>query len=326
MEHTLNKNQTGQYGSISILTIAIMLIVILASGYYYIDHKADIRAQDTINNLVEQARSEGVELHYQDIDASPLFRRVSISGFELKGNQQEPDILLKSIHITGFDFNSLKNETSTIPLSMKVDIDHGSIYLKPTMVKADSDLQALVETFDQYIQFSTHFSYQLDTESGELTSTTTGTLVDSFYFSTELSFGSANWLAKLDAQSTEQASEDDMRSTTLNALAITFENYGIIDKLRSVAIKKTGQSKQQLIQDSINQLQQLKRIAEKNWGKLFTPMIDELIRFSEDPKRLELSIDPEKPLGTSVFLNAFLRGDAGLLELLKQARIKIKAN
>ena len=325
MEHILNTSKTEQHGRISLLTIAFILIAILASGYYYIDHKADIRAQDIMSKFVEQARADGVELHYQDIDASPLFRRVSISDFEIKGNEQEPDIQLKNIKITGFGFNALEDETSTLPLSMTVDIENGTLHLKPTMVEADTDLQALVETFDEYIQFSTHFSYELDTETGELTLSTTETVVDNFHFSTELSFGNANWLAELDAQSPEQPSTD-MMSTTLNTLTIAFENYGIIEKVRSVAIKKTGKSKQQLTQDSINQLKQLKLIAEKNWGNLFIPMIDEVIKFSAEPQRLELSIHPEKPLGATIFMSAFMSGDAGLLELIKQARIEIKAN
>lgn len=321
----MNKFKAKLRGSISLLTIAAIIASSLAGTYYYIDNKADIRAEHTIAQLVDDAKSEGVELTYSSVDASPLLRNVSVSDFKIIGNSQEPDITLGNISITGFNWHNLNEESVKLPAALSINIENASLYLKPSMVENDADLQALVKTFGSQIDFSSHFSYSLNQDSGLLSISTTETVVDNFSFNSELSIGSAAWLADIDANSKDKPLSD-MMSTTLNTLSMTVNNYGVVEKIRSVAAKKTGKSQEQLTQDSVNQIKQLQQVAQKNWGPLFVPMIDELIKFTINPQKLHITINPEKPLNGDDFMLAFIGGDAGLLTLIKQARIQLEAN
>lgn len=321
----MNKIKAKVRGSISILAITTVITASLAGGYYYVDHQADIQAQDTLSKLVDDAKAEGVNLSYSTVDASPLYRSVSISNFKIKGNEQEPDINLGNIEISGFNWQTLNQEKATLPPSMAIKIDNASLQLNPSMIQNDPDLQALVDTFGEKINFSTHFSYALDPETGLLSISSTDTMVDNFYFNTELSFGGADWLATFDVESAEKPLVG-MMSTTLNTFSFTFKNQGIIEKIRAVAAKKTGRSQEQLTQESVNQIKQLQYVAEQNWGPLFVPMIDEVLKFTQQPQQLHVSINPEKALTSNDFMLAFMGGDAGLLALIKQAQIKVKAN
>ncbi len=312
-------------GSISIVTIASIVIISLAAAYYYIDNKADLRAQHTLIQLVDDAKAEGVELNYTTVDASPLFRSVVISDFKISGGVQEPDITLGLINITGFNWQDLNQENGQLPLAMSIKIDNASLYLKPSMIENDDDLQALVNAFGERINFSIHFAYTLNETSGLLTISTTETMADNFTLNSELSFGSAGWLASTDANSNKKPMQD-MMSTTLNSLSIDFKNNGIIEKIRSVAAKKTGNSTQDLVQDSVVQIKQLQHVAQKNWGPLFVPMIDELLKFTVKPEQLKISINPKQPLTTDDLILGMMGGDTGLLTLIKQAQIEIKAN
>jgi len=321
----VNKFKAKLRGSISILALTAIIASSLAGSYYYIDQKADTRAQHTLSKVVDDAKSEGVELTYSSVDASPLLRNITVSDFKILGNSQEPDITLGHISITGFNWHDLNQETDKLPLALSIDIQNAVLHLKPSMVENDADLQALVKTFGSQINFSSHFAYSLNQESGLLSISTTETVVDNFSFNSDLTIGSAAWLAEIDANS-EDKPLSELMSTTLNTLSITFNNDGIIEKIRSVAAKKTGQSQEQLTQDSVDQIKQLQQVAQKNWGPLFVPMIDELIKFTIKPQQLHITINPEAPLNGDDFMLAFIGGDAGLLTLIEQAHIQLKAN
>ena len=312
-------------GSISILTLSAILASALAAAYYYVDNKADTRAQHTLSQLIDDAESEGVDLSYSNVDASPLFRSVSITNFTIKGNAQEPDITLGNINITGFNWQDLQQENTKLPASMSIAIDDSSIHIKPSMIETDRNIQDLVDSFGNKINFSSLLSYELNKDSGILSISTTETMVDNFYFNSELSFGNANGLAEIDADLQQQPMAEIM-STTLNTLSINFKNHGIIEKIRAIATKKTGTSQKELLQQSINHMTELKQLAENNWGPIFSPMIDELIKFATKPQQLQLSIHPKQSLNGDAFILAFMGGDAGLLELIKKANIKIEAN
>jgi len=312
-------------GSISLLAIAVLVTSSLAGAYYYIDNKADTQAQQTLSQLIDDAKSEGVQLSYNTVDASPLFRSVSISGFEIKGHAEEPDILLGNVNITGFNWQNLNQDDSKFPSSMSIIIDNASLHLKPSMVKSDATIQALIDNFGEQVAFSSHFSYALDQDSGVLSISTTETLIDNFYLNSELTLGGANWLAELDTQSKEEPLSK-MMSTTLNTFSITFKNHGVIEKIRAIAAKQTGQTQEHLTQESVTQIKQLQIVAERNWGPLFVPMIDELIKFTMKPEQLTIRINPEQAIDIDAIMLGMMGGDAALLELIKQARIEIKAN
>lgn len=322
----MNRIRTKLRGSISLLTLSALVATGLAGAYAYIDNKADTRAQQTLAKLVDEASEEGVALSYSDVDASPLLRSVSISDFAIKGSEQEPDLSLGDINISGFNWQDLHSENTQLPASMTITIDNGTVALKPSMVKENPDIQSVIDTFGEQINFSTHFAYVLNQQTGVLTLSTTETVVDNFSFNSELAFGGATWLAELDAESGEKPGTADMMSTTLNELSMTFKNDGFIEKIRSIAATKTGQSPQQLTDESVQQLNDMKVVAEQNWGPVLVPMIDELIKFTLKPEQLHFAINPEQGLKSNDFLMAFMGGDAGLLALITQAQIEIKAN
>ena len=325
MESYLNKIKAKIRGSISLLAMTALVTSSLAGVYYYIDNKADTQAQHTLSQLLEDAKDEGVQLSYNSVDASPLLRSVSISGFKIKGNADEPDITLGNVNITGFNWQNLDQDTSQLPLSMSITVDNALLHLKPSMVKNDANIQALIDNFGEQVAFSTHLSYALDQDSGILKISTTDTVIDNFYFNSELTLGGANWLAELDTQSKEDPFSEVM-STTLNTFSIIFKNEGIIEKIRAIAAKQTGQTQEQLTRQSVNDIKRLQIVAEKNWGPLFVPMIDELIKFTIKPEQLTIRINPEQAITSDAFMLGLLGGDAALLELIKQAQIEIKAN
>ena len=74
-------------GSITLYTLASLLACSLAGCYLYLDNKADKHAKDAMQEFVAKAQSEGVELQYLSIDASPLSRSVAINNLEIKGKE-----------------------------------------------------------------------------------------------------------------------------------------------------------------------------------------------------------------------------------------------
>ena len=319
IKHSIN-------GSISLLAIVTLVTASLGGAYYLLDQKADKHAQESLSRLVDDAQSKGVELKYKTVDASPLTRSISITNFEIKGKEQEPDINLGNIKITGFNWQNLNNKQSQLPPKMTISINNGTLDIKPSMSANDANLEALVATFGEKLHFSTQLAYDFNQDKGVLNISTSEILNDNFHFNTKLSFGGTDWLAEINTTDTKNKPMSDMMKTTLNSLFITFKNDGIIEKIRSVATKRTGQTQEQLTQEAVANMQQLRIVAEKNWGPVFVPMIDELIKFAKKPEQLHLAINPDKPLDSNTFMLAMMGGDAALLDLIKKAQIKIVAN
>jgi len=319
IKHSIN-------GSISLLAIVTLVTASLGGAYYLLDQKADKHAQESLSRLVDDAQSKGVELKYKTVDASPLTRSISITNFEIKGKEQEPDINLGNIKITGFNWQNLNNKQSQLPPKMTISINNGTLDIKPSMSANDANLEALVATFGEKLHFSTQLAYDFNQDKGVLNISTSEILNDNFHFNTKLSFGGTDWLAEINTTDTKNKPMSDMMKTTLNSLSITFKNDGIIEKIRSVATKRTGQTQEQLTKEAVANMQQLRIVAEKNWGPVFVPMIDELIKFAKKPEQLHLAINPAKPLDSNTFMLAMMGGDAALLDLIKKAQIKIVAN
>ncbi|MDO7597012.1 MAG: hypothetical protein MUR51_04925 [Pseudomonadota bacterium] len=324
----MNKNRPKMRGSISLLAIAGIVTTALAGSYFYLDSEADSRATATMISLVDEAQSQGMALSYSSVDASPLTQTVEITDFSITGNEQEANIHLGNIVMTGFSWQDLNNNQNKLPQEMSINIKHGELHLKRTMLETSTSLQSLVSIFGDTIPFSTKVTYKLDPTHKLLKLSLTQTVEENFFFDSEATLGHMDWLTKVERQQTQipaQAMSEAMNST-LNSLSITYKNTGLIEKIRADISRQTGKTNEQLTQESIEQLQQLQMTAAQHWGPVLTPLIDEMIKFSSDPKQLKLDVAPVQPLTGQYFMMAFIGGEANLIKLIEDAQIRLKAN
>jgi hypothetical protein len=324
----LNKNTSKMKGSISLLVIAGIVTTALAGSYFYLDHQADSRATATMISLVDEAQSQGLALSYTSVDASPLNQAVEITDFTITGNEQEADIHLGSVIMKGFSWQDLNDNQNKLPQEMSINIKHGELHLKRSMLDTNSNLQSLARIFGDTVPFSTKVTYKLDPTQKLLKLSLTQTVEDNFIFDSETILGNMDWLTTIERQQSQMPAQTmtEAMSSTLNSLSITYKNTGLIEKIREDISTQTGKSNQQLTQESIAQLQQLQTTSAQQWGPVFTPFIDEMIKFSSDPKQLKLDIDPVQPLTGQDFMMAFMSGEAGLIKLIEDAQIRLKAN
>jgi hypothetical protein len=315
-------------GSISLLVIAGIVTTALAGSYFYLDREADFRATTTMISLVDEAQSQGVKLSYSSVDAAPLTQTVEITDFSIIGNEQEADIHLGNVVMKGFSWQDLNDNQNKLPQEMSINIKHAELHLKRNMVETNSNLQSLVRIFGDTIPFSTKVTYKLDPTHKLLKLSLTQTVEENFFFDSEATLGHMTWLTTVNKQQTQipaQAMSEAMNST-LNSLSITYKNTGLIEKIRADISTQTGKTNEQLTQESIAQLQQLQMTAAQHWGSIFTPLIDEMIKFSSDPKQLKLDVAPVQPLTGQDFMIAFMGGEANLIKLIEDAQIRLKAN
>jgi hypothetical protein len=315
-------------GSISLLVITGIVTTALAGSYFYLDREADSRATATMISLVDEARSQGMELSYSSVDASPLTQTVEITDFSIIGNEQEADIHLGNIVMKGFSWQDLNDNQNKLPQEMSINIKNGELHIKRSMVETSTSLQPLVRIFGDTIPFSTEVTYKFDTTQKLLKLSLTQTVEENFFFDSQATLGNMDWLTTVEKQQTQipaQAMSEAMNST-LNSLSITYKNTGLIEKIRANISTQTGKTNEQLTQESIAQLQQLQVTAAQHWGPVFTPLIDEMIKFSSDPKQLKLDVAPVQPLTGQDFMMAFMGGEANLIKLIEDAQIRLKAN
>jgi hypothetical protein len=315
-------------GSISLLVITGIVTTALAGSYFYLDREADSRATATMISLVDEARSQGMELSYLSVDASPLTQTVEITDFSIIGNEQEADIHLGNIVMKGFSWQDLNDNQNKLPQEMSINIKNGELHIKRSMVETSTSLQPLVRIFGDTIPFSTEVTYKFDTTQKLLKLSLTQTVEENFFFDSQATLGNMDWLTTVEKQQTQipaQAMSEAMNST-LNSLSITYKNTGLIEKIRANISTQTGKTNEQLTQESIAQLQQLQVTAAQHWGPVFTPLIDEMIKFSSDPKQLKLDVAPVQPLTGQDFMMAFMGGEANLIKLIEDAQIRLKAN
>jgi hypothetical protein len=332
MEFDLNnyksKPKSKSKGSISLIVIVSIVILALAGSYFYLDYQVDSRANETMTSLVEQAQSQGVALRYSTIDASPLNQTVEITDFIITGNELEPDIQLGNVVMKDFSWQNVNTNQNNLPLEMSIDIKNGELYLKKSMVDTNPNLQALVRIMGDTIPFTTNISYKLDPTEKLLDVSLTQAVEDSFLFDGNVTLGNMDWLTANDGQQSLIAAQvmSAAMSSTLNNLAITYKNEGLIEKIRSDISTQTGKTMEQLTQESIAQMKQLQINSAQQWGPLFTPFIDEMIKFTSDPEQLKLNIEPLQPLTGQDLMLGFMGGEATLIKLIEKARIKLEAN
>jgi hypothetical protein len=314
-------------GSLSITTILFILFLIIVGTYAYIDSQADSHAEEAIISIIEDAKIQGVDISYDAIDASPIARNITLHNFKISGAEQEPDVILGNIVISGLNWQSMTNTQDHLPLSMNIDITDGKIVLDEEMVGDDPDLQAFVEVMGNELGFTTHANYNVDKASGLLTASISQSVNDNFNIQINTSFGNTGWLAYVNPN--EYLVSDnltlDLLATTLNGLSITFQNEGIIEKVRLVTAKKTGFSNSQLTEQSVNQLRQM-QTSLQDYSPVYSLMIEELIKFTQQPSQLLISIDPEQPLTSDDFIKVFMGGQSAPFDLMKKAQLFIKAN
>lgn len=324
----MNNNSVKSKGSISLLVIAGLVTTAVVGSYFYLDHQADSHATAMMISFVEEAQSQGVALSYSSVDASPLSQSVEISNFTIIGNEQEPDIQLGNVVMKGFSWQDLHNNQNKLPLKMSIEIEDGELHIKKSMSDTSPDLQALVRILGDTIPFSSKITYKLDPTTKHLTLSLNQSVEDNFSFNGEVMLGNMAWLTTIDPQQTQipaQVTSDAMKST-LNSLSITYKDTGLIEKIRADISQQTGKTNEQLKQESIAQMEQLQMTSAQHWGPVFTPFIDEMIKFSSEPKQLILDIDPIRPLTGQDFLLAFMSGEAGLIKLIENAQLKLEAN
>jgi hypothetical protein len=315
-------------GSISLLVITGIVTTALAGSYFYLDREADSRATATMISLVDEARSQGMELSYSSVDASPLTQTLQITDFSIIGNEQEADIHLGNIVMKGFSWQDLNDNQNKLPQEMSINVKHGELHLKRTMVETSTSLQSLVRIFGDTIPFSTEVTYKFEPTQKLLKLSLTQTVEENFFFDSQATLGNMDWLTTVEKQQTQipaQAMSEAMNST-LNSLSITYKNTGLIEKIRADISTQTGKTNEQLTQESIAQLQQLQMTTAQHWGPVFTPFLDEMIKFSSNPKQLKLDIAPVQPLTGQDFMMAFMGGEASLIQLIEDAQIRLKAN
>ncbi len=302
----------------------LLFLVLVLGGYAYLDWQADRQAKTLLATLAEKAKDNGQQIQYQSVDASPLFHTITISKLSMTGGGQEPDITLGHINMTMPDSSGLTAQpTTSLPSNMHITIQDGEIYLKPTLITADRNIQALAEYLGNTLHFSLSLGYHLNDE-GQLIVTVSHTLDQQYQIQAQAVLGHAVWLRKLNQSGVDLASE--IIKTTLQRLDIYFHNHGIIEQLRTVAVKRTGMTQAQLMQDSVRTLKKLRIAAEKNWGPLFLPLIDEIIIFTQKPEQLRIHIQPNPPLDSDALMLALRGGNAGVLELIKKANFQVQAN
>lgn len=324
----MNRNRTKIKGSTSLFAITAILATVLGCAYLYLDYKADSRASETMIALVDDAKSQGAELSYSSVDASPIRQSVEINDFVILGHDQEPDIRLGNIIIKGFSWQDLDNNNKALPRAISVDIKQGEIDFKQSITNKSAELGALVGVFGQTISFTTLFAYEIDQNKNQLSVSFLQSVEDNFVFDGELTLGNIAWLKGIKTEQTQLPNTllNEATKSTLNKLSLIYKNDGIIEKIRALVSEKTGKTNEQLVEESITQLQQLKTLSVSNWGPLFTPLIDEMIKFSQRPKKLKLEIAPKQPLTGQDFMMAFMGGETNLVQLLENAQINLKAN
>lgn len=324
----MNRNRTKIKGSTSLFAITAILATVLGCAYLYLDYKADSRASETMIALVDDAKSQGAELSYSSVDASPIRQSVEINDFVILGHDQEPDIRLGNIIIKGFSWQDLDNNNKALPRAISVDIKQGEIDFKQSITNKSAELDALVGVFGQTISFTTLFAYEIDQNKNQLSVSFLQSVEDNFVFDGELTLGNVAWLKDIKTEQTQLPNTllNEATKSTLNKLSLIYKNDGIIEKIRALVSEKTGKTNEQLVEESITQLQQLKTLSVSNWGPLFTPLIDEMIKFSQRPKKLKLEIAPKQPLTGQDFMMAFMGGETNLVQLLENAQINLKAN
>lgn len=324
----MSHNRTKMKGSISLTAITGLLAIAFGGSYFYLDHQADLKASETMTSLVDDARSQGVALSYQTVDASPITQSVEITDLAITGHEQEPDIHLGTVVLKGLTWQDLNNKTNDLPTEMSINIKQGEFIIKKSIINDDSDLQTLVDIFGDTLSFSSYVAYKFDFKNNILHITLNHSVDEGFVFDADITLGDIAWLSDLKTDQTQQANDLMYKAmeSTLNNLSLSYKNLGFIEKVRAVAIEKTGKTNEQLAEQSITQLEQLKVISSNNWGPLFTPLIDEMIKFTREPKQLKLDINPQTPLTGDGFMMAFMGGESGLIQLLKNVQISLKAN
>lgn len=315
-------------GSISLLVIAGIVTTALAGSYFYLDRQADSRATATMISLVDEAQSQGLVLSYSSVDASPLTQTVEIIDFSIIGDEQEADIHLGNVVMKGFSWQDLNDNQDKLPKEMSIIVKHGELHLKKSMVETNTNLQSLVRIFGDTIPFSTKVTYKFDPTQKQLKLSLSQTVEDNFIFNSEATLGNMDWLTSLDSTQTKMPASamPGAMNTTLNSLSITYKNTGLIEKIRADISTQTGKTTEQLTQESVAQLKELQITSAQHWGPVFTPFIDEIIKFSSNPKQLKLAIAPVEPLTGQYFMMAFMGGEASLIKLIEDAQIRLKAN
>lgn len=328
MELPMNTIKHKIQGGLSVITIIFIAVIVLAVAYAYIDNKADLYAEEAIIAIIDDAKTQGVEISYDGIDASPIARNITVQNFKIHGNEQEPDVTLGKAVISGLNWQIRdENNQDRIPLSISIDITDGKIYLSDAMVSGDADLQSFVEVMGNELSFSTHAHYKLDESTGLLSAAIFQSVNDNFSIQADLSLGNTGWLAFVDTN--ESLVSDtltlDLLATTLNNLSITFKNDGVVEKVRAVSAKQTGLSSEQLTQQAVAQLRQMQS-SLRDYSPVYSLMLEELIKFTQQPDQLLISIDPKQPLVSDDFLKVFMGGRSAPFDLMKKAQLFIKAN
>ncbi len=323
MNTKISKIQIG-----SSLTSYILVIVIVAIGAYtYLDFKADTQAKEAMVTLVENAKTQGVDISYDAIDSSPLAQSITLQNFKIDGNNQEPDIVFGNLIISGLDWQSLQGEggQNHVPLAMEVNITDGKILLNKEMIGNDADLQSFVNVMGNELSFAISAAYKVDKSTGQLMASFNQSVDDNFMINSQLELGNTAWLAYVDTNESLDDLVPDLLATTLKGLSITFNNQGIIEKIRAISSKQSGLSNEQLTQQTVQQLRQI-QTALKDYSPVYSLMIEELIKFSQQPNQLLISIDPEQPLTSDDFLKVVMGGQSAPFDLMKKAQLFIRAN
>ncbi len=315
-------------GGVSLITIIVLIIMIVAGLYAYVDYQADLQANKSMMAMVDDAKMQGVVLSYDTVDSSPLTRSVTVSNFKIKSNEQEPDIILGKLVISGLDWQAFSTKKKDhLPLSMSIDITDGKIILDDNMIENDPNLQSFVDVMGKELHFSIHASYSLDEKTGVLTALIQQSVNDNFRIKADMALGNTGWLAyvKTDESVLSDDLTLDLLATTLNNFSITFNNTGLIEKLRAVASKQSGLSEKRLIQQAVTQLRQIQSEFH-NYSPVYSLMIEEIIKFTQRPNQLLISIDPEQPLTSDDFLKVFIGKQSNPFDLMKKAQLFIRAN
>ncbi|PCJ32824.1 MAG: hypothetical protein COA90_01710 [Gammaproteobacteria bacterium] len=332
------KTHQKQHGGVSFLTLSTIAAIALGGGYYYVDTKADTRAQQAVEKFVAEATSKGANVSYGSVDASPLFRSLTISDFVIKGSDTEADINIGTIKVAGFSLSELNQDYEKVPTKLCLSIDNASVYLKPSMVENDRDMKPFVEILGEKIEFSSKFSYQLDEESGDLSISSTETVVNNFSLNTEITLGNMAWIAELETDGNNENAGKSLGDITLNALSIQFNNTGVVDNVFAAAIKETGQTKAELTKQLLAELEstqgqvtsELEEGREELETKVLTsiilPSIDELINFVNKPEKLQLTLSPTRPITGEDLMMVMFMGKSKAIELLDIATPVVKAN
>lgn len=321
----MNFTRSKSQGKINLLIISGMAVITLAGAYFYLDYQADSLANESMISLVTEAESQGLVLRYSSVDASPLYQTIEVTDFAIIGNDQEPDIKLGNVVVKGFSWQDLNDNQNKLPLKMSINVENGELYLKNSMVESNAELQSLVRIFGNTIPFTAEAAYKRDPAKNLLELSFSQAVKDNFFSEGEMELGNIEWLTNLEQQQpTEMYSQ--LMSSTLNNFSLTYKNTGLVEKIRKEVSDQTGQTNEQLLEESLAQMKQLQMTLAEQWGPIFTPFIDQMIKFTGDPKQLQLDIHPKQPLSGQNILMAFLGGEMGFIKLIEEAQIKLKAN